>query len=104
MQNILKAILKDSCVITSYTASDGWTARSSSGTVTAACRFERKDGYVQGENGQQVAYQGQIILAGETSLVMTDTVTVGGFNFDVVKVEEIKNFAGDVVRRDGFLA
>jgi hypothetical protein len=104
MQNILKAILKDSCVITSYSPSDGWNGRGATGSVTAACRFERKDGYVQGENGQQVAYQGQIVLAGETSLLMTDTVTIAGFNFDVVKVEEIKNFAGDVVRRDGFLA
>lgn len=103
MQNILKAILKDVCTITSYSASDGWNGRGATGTVTAACRFERADGYVTGENGQQVAYQGHLILAGDTSLVMTDTVSVGGFNFDVLKVNEIKNFAGDVVRRDGYL-
>jgi hypothetical protein len=103
MYKILKAILKDSCTITSYGTNDGWSAPTSTGSVTAICRFEKEEGYVSGENGQQIAYQGHIILAGDTNLAMTDKVTVGSRIYNVLKINEIKNFAGTVVRRDGYL-
>lgn len=102
MGSLIKSILTNTCTITSYAVSDGWTAPAST-TATSACRFERYDGYVPGITGQMVAFIGRVILPPEATLDMTDKVTVNNKTYNVLKVTETLDLSGNIVRIDGYL-
>ena len=103
MTNLLNSILKDDVIITSYSAADGWDSRSVDSSITVKGRFIKDNGLMPGQDGKQIAFSGHVMLAGNITLNMTDTVTINSVTYNVLKVTEVKNFSNQVVRVDGVL-
>lgn len=107
MPSIADGFLPDLCTITSYAASGGWSAPSTSGTQSnIPCRAERTAKLITLPDGTQITAQVKLMLGSSGTMAVGDTVAITGDStaYRVLDVGTSRDRAGAVVARFGWLA